>query len=71
LYKFNILDEAETEIVTNIQPHVVPRNRYYNSYSSFVSSLVSLEAGDEISVKISDISYIRYTRNNYFGLNLI
>ncbi|XP_060573812.1 tumor necrosis factor ligand superfamily member 15-like [Ruditapes philippinarum] len=71
LYKFNILDEAETEIVTNIQPHVVSRNRYYNSYSSFVSSLVSLKAGDEISVKISDISYIRYTRNNYFGLNLI
>ena len=33
------------------------------------SDLVKI--GDEISVKVSNLTYLRYTRNNYFGLNLI
>ncbi|XP_053403853.1 uncharacterized protein LOC128545995 [Mercenaria mercenaria] len=71
VYKFNILSELETEIVSNLQPHTVSGNRYFNSYSSYVSSLADLKAGDEISVKVSNLTYLKYTRDNYFGLNLI
>lgn len=71
IYRFNILEENETEIMSNVQPHTLSSNNYFNSYSSYVSSLAELKAGDEISVKVSNITYLRYTENNYFGLNLI
>ncbi|XP_060585892.1 uncharacterized protein LOC132741680 [Ruditapes philippinarum] len=71
IFKFNILDGEENELVSNVQPHTISTNRYYNSYNSYVSSLAELKAGDELSVKVSNITYIRYTKDNYFGVNLI
>lgn len=71
IFKFNIIDEEETEIVTNVQPQTVSSNKFFNSYNSYVSTLAELKAGDELSVKVSNISLLRYTTNNYFGLNLI
>lgn len=71
IFKFNILDEEEREIVTNVQPHTISGNGYYNSFNSYVSTLAQLKAGDELSVKVSNITYLRYTRNNFFGLNLV
>ncbi|XP_060597843.1 tumor necrosis factor ligand superfamily member 15-like isoform X6 [Ruditapes philippinarum] len=70
LFKFNI-DTAESEITSNIQPHHISKNKFYNSYSSYVSTIVSLKAGDEISVKVSNITYLQYTKDNSFGLYLI
>ncbi|XP_060595114.1 uncharacterized protein LOC132749400 [Ruditapes philippinarum] len=70
LFKFNI-DTAESEITSNIQPHHISKNKFYNSYSSYVSIIVSLKAGDEISVKVSYIRYLKYTKDNSFGLYLI
>ena len=71
IYRFNVLEREETEIIINIQPHLISKSRYYNSYSSYVSSLAKLKAGDEISVKVSHISYLRHVRDNNFGINLI
>lgn len=71
IYKFNILEEEEIELVSDIKPHKLSDNKYFNSHSSYVSVLANLKAGDEISVKVSDLRYLKYTRNNYFGLNLI
>lgn len=71
IFKFNIVDEEEREIVTNIQPHTISGNGYFSSYNSYVSTLAQLKAGDELSVKVSNITYLRYTRNNFFGLNLV
>ena len=71
IFKFNIIEGEEKEVVSNIQPHIVSANRYYNSYNSYVSSLADLKAGDELSVKVSNITFLRYARDNYFGVNLI
>ncbi|XP_053403843.1 tumor necrosis factor ligand superfamily member 15-like isoform X2 [Mercenaria mercenaria] len=71
IFKFNILDGEEMELVSNVQPHKVSSNRYFNFYSSYVSSLVELKAGDELSVKVSNLTYLRYTAENSFGVNLI
>ena len=71
IFKFNILNGKEQEIISNVQPHVISVSRYYNSYSSYVSSITELKAGDELSVKVSNITYLRYTKDNYFGMNLI
>ncbi|XP_045200685.1 tumor necrosis factor ligand superfamily member 15-like [Mercenaria mercenaria] len=71
IFKFNILDGEEMELVSNVQPHTISSNRYFNSYSSYVSSLAQLKAGDELSIKVSNITYLKYTRDNYFGVNMI
>jgi hypothetical protein len=71
IYKFNIDDKAETEIISNVQPHHISQNKYYNSYSGYVSTIAILKAGDEVSVKVSNITYLRYTKDNSFGLYLI
>ncbi|XP_045200675.1 uncharacterized protein LOC123554522 [Mercenaria mercenaria] len=71
IFKFDILDSEEMELVSNVQPHTVSSNRYFNSYSSYISSLAKLKAGDELSVKVSNLTYLKYTRDNYFGVNLI
>ena len=72
IYKLNILTEQETEVASRVQPKPVSCNVYFNkAYSSYVSTLAELSAGDEISVKVSNLTYLMYTRNNYFGLNLI
>ncbi|XP_053403951.1 tumor necrosis factor ligand superfamily member 15-like [Mercenaria mercenaria] len=71
IFKFNILDAEESELVSKVQPHTISSNRYFNVYSSYVSTHAELKAGDEISVKVSNITYLKYTENNFFGLNLI
>ncbi|XP_053388895.1 tumor necrosis factor ligand superfamily member 15-like [Mercenaria mercenaria] len=71
IFKFNILDAEESELVSSVQPHTISINRYFNAYSSYVSTLAELKAGDEISVKVSNITYLKYTKFNYFGLNLV
>ncbi|XP_053403949.1 uncharacterized protein LOC123554727 isoform X2 [Mercenaria mercenaria] len=52
IYKFNILEEVDTEIISSVQPHQISSNKRFNSYDSYVSSFASLKAGDEISVKL-------------------
>lgn len=71
IYKFNILDENEIPVVSSVQPHTKSSNNYFNSYSSYISALAELKAGDELSVKVSSLSYLKYTNNNFFGVNLI
>lgn len=71
IFKFNIKDEEETEIVSSVQPHTISSNKYFSSYNSYVSTLAELKAGDELSVKVSNITNLKYTTHNYFGLNLV
>ncbi|KAL4220497.1 Tumor necrosis factor (ligand) superfamily [Mactra antiquata] len=71
IYKFNIKEGRETEVVSGLHPHKVSLSRYYNSYSSYISSLIELVAGDEISIKVMNITNIDYAENNYFGLYLV
>ncbi|XP_053404020.1 uncharacterized protein LOC128558506 [Mercenaria mercenaria] len=71
IFKLSIHDKEEMELVADVQPHMVSSNKHFNYYSSYVSSLADLKAGDELSVKVSNITYLKYARNNYFGMNFI
>ncbi|XP_053403847.1 tumor necrosis factor ligand superfamily member 15-like [Mercenaria mercenaria] len=71
IFKFNIFDVEETELISSMQPHTVSSNNYFNSYISYISPLADLKAGDELSVKVSNITYLKFTKQNYFGVNLI
>ncbi|KAH3733533.1 uncharacterized protein LOC127850884 [Dreissena polymorpha] len=71
MYKYNVKLVHEVELASSVQTHRQRINRNFNAFSSQISTLVQLEAGDEISVKISDISLTSYPGDNFFGLHMI
>lgn len=72
LYKFNVDDiDIEEEIISKTYSHEISTNLHFSYYSSYVSCVLNLHAGEEISVKVSDISLLRDRDENFFGLHLI
>ncbi|KAH3814557.1 uncharacterized protein LOC127836354 isoform X2 [Dreissena polymorpha] len=71
MYKYNVKLGEDVEIASSIQTHRQSANRNFNAFSSHISTLVQLEAGDEISVKISDISLTTYPGDNFFGIHMV
>lgn len=71
LYSFSVRDCMEKKLVTKITPLTLSRNKYFTCEGSYISSLVELQSGDEISVKVSDPSLLKRTGPNFFGLNLL
>lgn len=72
MYRFNVRDfSQEEEIISKTYSHEVSTNVHFSYYSSYISCLVNLHAGEEISVKISDISMLRDRDENFFGVHLI
>jgi len=71
IFKFDILDGKDEELVTSCQPHKISQNYYVNMYGIFLSSVARLKAGDELSVKVSNISFLQAPTFNYFGAHLI
>ncbi|XP_052217027.1 uncharacterized protein LOC127834932 isoform X1 [Dreissena polymorpha] len=71
MYKYNVKIRKDVELASSLQTHRASNGRNFNAFSSQISTLVQLEAGDEISVKISDISLTSYPSDNFFGLHMI
>ncbi|XP_052217038.1 tumor necrosis factor ligand superfamily member 15-like isoform X4 [Dreissena polymorpha] len=71
IYKYNVKLGKDIELASSLQTHRRASNLYFNAFSSQISLLVQLEAGDEISVKLSDLSLTSYPSDNYFGLHMI
>ena len=71
LFKYNYNKEEETELLTALTPHKSSGNGHFNRYTSFVSGLVNLTAGEEISLKVSDVNMLRFPENNCMGVNLL
>ncbi|WAR12317.1 hypothetical protein MAR_026497 [Mya arenaria] len=70
MYRFNVLSSDE-EIGSCIQSRKNSSIGSYNYYSSQVSTVLRLNAGDEISVKINDVSLVDKPEENFFGVNMI
>ncbi|XP_052232356.1 tumor necrosis factor ligand superfamily member 15-like [Dreissena polymorpha] len=71
MYKYNVKIGEDVELASSLQTHRQSTGRNFNAFSSQISTLVQLEAGDEISVKISDITLTSYPGDNFFGLHMI
>ncbi|XP_052785156.1 tumor necrosis factor ligand superfamily member 11-like [Mya arenaria] len=71
MHKFSVLDTADTEIASNVQSRKNATRGHFNYYASQIATLVKLRAGDEISVKLNDVTLLQHIENNYFGLHLI
>ncbi|KAH3814533.1 hypothetical protein DPMN_143035 [Dreissena polymorpha] len=71
MYKYNVKLAHDVELASSVQTHRLSTNRNFNAFSSQISTLVQLEAGDEISVKISNIALMSYPGDNFFGVHMI
>ncbi|XP_052785093.1 uncharacterized protein LOC128220654 [Mya arenaria] len=71
MHKYNVLDTVDMEIASNLQSRKNASHGYFYYYASQIATLAKLRAGDEISVKLSDVTLLKHTGNNYFGLHLI
>lgn len=71
VYKFSIIDDKETEIVAKTRSHKMSSNKEFVYYTSYVSIIDHLNAGNEVSVKVSDMSLLKYPDENFFGVTLL
>ncbi|KAH3814544.1 uncharacterized protein LOC127834622 [Dreissena polymorpha] len=70
MYKYNVKINHDIELASSIQIRKHPNINNAYVFSSQIDTLVQLEAGDEISVKISGV-LLFCKENNFFGLRLV
>lgn len=71
LYKYNLKENRETELVSNLQPKQNCTLRNSIEQSSFLNSIVKLTSGEEVSVKVSDNADFPNHQQNYLAVYLI
>lgn len=71
VYKFNIRNNREEEILTTYKPYYFSRNGRFNFYETYLSADVKLKAGDEVYLKVSNVSFIQNPSKNFFGMHLL
>ena len=72
LFRYNILTREEEQLLSTFRAHKQPNNNYnILFYNSLLSSGLRLSAGDELYIKISNISMLSNPRFNHFGAFLV
>lgn len=71
IYKFNVFDFKEVALVVKTQSREIPSNGKFSYYNSYISTIASLRAGDEVSTKLNDDSLLRYPEDNFFGIHFL
>ncbi|KAL3846380.1 hypothetical protein ACJMK2_017378 [Sinanodonta woodiana] len=71
IYRFNILNGTEEELIRNEHPREVSQNGYFNVYDSYLAAAVSLDPGDEVYVKVSNLKLLVHPNSNYFDIRCI
>lgn len=77
IYKSNIKKsyckekEREMMMMSTHHPYEKSRNSIFSRYDTYIGGDVYLEAGDEIYVKVANISYASSPPRNMFGIHLI
>lgn len=72
IYKSNIKkSKKEDEIMCTQHPYESSENLIFSRYDTYISGDIYLEAGDEIYVKVANISYALSPPKNIFGILLI
>lgn len=71
LYKYNLKDNREVELITNLKPmqnHSEKGNS--NQQVSFLYTIVKLISEEEVLVKVSDNAYLPQDQRNYLAVYL-
>ena len=71
IYRYNIIypHGGEERLIQNSLTKCIGENKQFGEYSSYLGALFHLRRGDEIFVKVSNLTLIfREPKLNYFGL---
>lgn len=73
IYKSNIKEKksGEKEVMCTHHPYERSENSIFSRYDTYISADIHLEAGEEIYVKVANISYASSPPKNVFGIHLI
>ena len=71
MYRYRGSDGKDVQIVSKEQTHKLSSNGLFSYYGSYIAIQADLFAGDEISVKVSNLKLLKHSRENLFGVNLI
>jgi len=61
----------EEELMASFRPYEVSRSEAQGMYPTYLSADVSLEAGDEVYIKVCKKKHIKFPRENIFGIHLL
>jgi hypothetical protein len=70
-YKYNILKPDEEALIETNRPYERSANQQFMVYQSFLGADVRLQAGDEVYLKVSNLTYIKNPSRNVFGLHML
>lgn len=70
-YKYNILKPDEEALIETNRPYERSANQQFMVYQSFLGADVQLQAGDEVYLKVSNLTYIKNPSRNVFGLHML
>lgn len=70
-YKSNILKPDEEALIETFRPYERSANKRFMIYQSFLGADVELDAGDEVYLKVSNLTYIKNPSRNVFGLHML
>lgn len=71
IFKYNIKDGREEEVISSYKPYHYSQNRRFNFYETYISADVLLNPGDEVYIKVSNASYLQNPSKNFFGIHML
>lgn len=72
IFKSNVKNFGiEEKIVCTQHPYEMSKNEMFSRYDTYVGGDFYFEAGDELYVKVENISYASSPPKNVFGLHFI
>ena len=73
VFKSNILKDKvpEEEVICMYRPYEKSRNDRFTVYDSYIGADIPLEAGDEVYIKVSNLTYVKNPSRNVFGMHLL
>ena len=71
IYRSNIYTSTDDEILSTYHPYEFSKNGIFGRFDTYLSSDMYLNAGDEVYVKVSNISQVNSPPKNVLGIYMI
>ncbi|KAK3095818.1 hypothetical protein FSP39_019609 [Pinctada imbricata] len=73
VFRSNILrsEIPEEEMICAYRPYEKSRNNRFTVYDNYIGADVQLQAGDEVYIRVSNITYVKNPSRNVFGMHLL
>ena len=71
IYRSNIYTDTDEEILSTYHPYEFSKNGIFGRFDTCLSSDIYLKAGDEVYVKVSNISQVNSPPKNVLGIYML